>query len=257
MGTENLSRRTLAKGAAWSVPVIAMSAPAWAASASRTVVSASVCSLYYGSTTSTNYEIHSIYLGVSATDNVIPARTTFRWTVTMSGTGNEVPTLNYSQNNPWSLTTSPAPGTVASSFTVTLRTNTEVTASAISCAPALVWNSNYSIKPETTVTISTSVTSAGTLGGTPPASLSYTVAKRTPTGVNNSGRRAHIYRSKSGAQTCYPEIRYTLNSAAQNDICGSSGVTNSTSTVYPDGSCAQIVARSADVGSQANIAQKC
>jgi len=256
LGTENLSRRTLAKGAAWSVPVIAMSAPAWAAAASRTVVSASVCSLYYGSTTSTSYEIHSIFLGASATDNVIPAGTTFTWTVTMSGTGNEVPTLNYSQNNAWSLTTSPAPGTVASSFTVTLRTNTEVTASDINCAPALVWNSNYSIKPQTTVTISTTATGTN-LGGTPSASLSYTVAKRSPTGVNDTGRRAHIYRSKSGAQTCYPEIRYTLNSAAQNDICGSSGVTNSTSTVYPDGSCAQIVATARQVGSQANIARKC
>lgn len=256
MGTENLSRRTLAKGAAWSVPVIVASAPAWAAAASRTVVGASVCSLYYGSTSSTSYEIHSIYLGVSATDNLIPAGTTFTWTVTMSGTGNEVPTLNYSQNNAWTLSTSPAPGEVATSFTVTLRTNTEVTASSINCAPALVWNSNYSIRPETTVTISTAATGTN-LGGGTPASLTYTVAKRTPTGVNNTGRRAHIYRSKSGGQTCYPEIRYTLNGAAQNTFCGSTGVTNSTSTIYPDGSCARILATSTQVGSQANIAQKC
>lgn len=256
MGTENLSRRTLAKGAAWSVPVIAVSAPAWAAAASRTVVGASICSLFYGSTTSVNYEVHSIYLGVTATDNLIPAGTTFTWTVTMSGSGNEVPTLNYSQNNSWTLSTSPAPGDVASSFTVTLRTNTAVSASSINCAPALVWNDIYSIKPATTVTISTKVTGTN-LGGTTPSTLSYTVAKRTLTGINETGRRAHIYLSKSGGQTCYPTIRYTLNAASQKNSCGASGSINSTSTIYPDGSCAQIVSTAAQVGSQANIAQKC
>ncbi len=257
MGTENLSRRTLAKGAAWSVPVIAASAVAPAYAASRTIVGGTVCDLFYAAGASTNYQGHELQLGVTSNDGTVPAGTVITWTVGMSGgSAMEVPSTNYSRNDLWELSLSPAPGTQTSSFTVTLRVNQTMAVDQLNCTPKLIWTSVYSIEGGTTVNISSTTTGDNIAGGT-PSSLSYRVAERHPTGVNQSGRTAHVYLSKSGGQTCYPAIRYVLDSASQAYTCAASGVINSTSTIYPDGSCARILATSTQVGSQANIAQKC
>lgn len=257
MGTENLSRRTLAKGAAWSVPVIAASAVAPAYAASRTIVGGTVCDLFYSTGTNSN-QTHSVYLGVTSNDGTIPQGTTFTWTVNMSG-GNytQLPSTSYSRVDAWSLSLSPSSSSGnLSSFEVTLTVNSDTTPEAIGCGPALVWTDSYLISPGATISISSTATGSNIASGT-ASSLSYVVAKRYPSGANDTGRTAHRYLSKSGGQTCYPPIRYTLNSSTQFSDCRASGAINSTSTIYPDGSCAQIVSRSTQVGSQGNIAQKC
>ena len=64
----------------------------------------------------------------------------------------------------------------------------------------------------------------------------------SPTSVNTTGRRPHRYLSKSGLQTCYPEIKYVMTTASNASTCGDDG--NDTSTTYPDGTCAKLAGTS-------------
>lgn len=204
-----VSRRTIAKGAAWAVPAIAVASAAPAYAASRQVLTTSVCQLFYGSGT-VNYQTHSIYLGVTSDSGVVPAGTTLSWTVSMSGSGNEVPTTNYSPNDIWDISLSPAAGTVASTFTATLTFNQDLEiGTGTWCDPALVWTNVYAIRPATSVTVSSDGAVGGGAGTVSPGGLTYTVAKRHPTSVNQSGRSPHVYTSRSGVQACWPEIQYS------------------------------------------------
>lgn len=229
----NVSRRTIAKGAAWAVPAIAVASAAPAYAASRpTVVAASVCSLFYGSGT-VNYQTHTINLGVTSSTGVIPAGTTLTWTVSMSGSDNEVPTTNYSQNNIWTLSLSQASGAVATSFTATLTFNQDYTlpdgANSTWCAPGLVWTNIYSIRPATTVSVSTSGT-VGDSGSLNPGQLTYDVAKRYDSSSSNP--IPHIYTTKSGSQACWPSIQYSRVLSAN----GRDNVTTYPTDVIPPGS---------------------
>lgn len=247
------SRRTVVKGAAWAAPAVVATSmvPSYAASQNPTV-SGTACSLFYGTGSSVNYQTHNLYLGVKSSTGILPAGSTVSWTFTMTS-GSEVPSTNYSQNGRWSLELSPAPGTAATSFTVTLRANTDITDSEVNCSAGLIWTSNYSVRPGTTITMS-SQASGDVISA--PAGLSYTVAKRYPASVNDRTRTAHIYLSKSGEQTCYPDIRYTLTGASQGSTCAARGG-NDTATVFPGGSCDMYVARPAEVGGQTDIKGQC
>ncbi|MFZ2503371.1 MAG: hypothetical protein WAW88_11935, partial [Nocardioides sp.] len=92
-----MTRRSLARGAAWTLPVVAMAAPAPAFAASPPKITGTVCALFYGSGT-INLQVHTITLGLTSDTGTIPAGTVMTWTVTQSGgsagTGgaNEVPT---------------------------------------------------------------------------------------------------------------------------------------------------------------------
>lgn len=194
-------------------------------------MTATVCRLFYGGGT-INYQVHSIYLGVTSSTGVIPAGTRLTWTVNVSGGGagtggtNEVPTTNSSQNNIWSLEISQPAGTATSSFTATLVFNQDLTiGTGTWCAPALVWTDIYSVRPGANISTSTTGTvgSSGTFSG---GELSYTVARRHPTSVNTTGRTPHVYLTRSGAQTCYPAISYSrlLNTNGTDNV-----------TTYPTG----------------------
>lgn len=235
----SISRRSVAKGAAWAAPVVLASSAIPAYAASRTQISGTVCGLFYGAGASVNYQVHNISLGITSSTGLIPAGTTITWNFTMSGTGAmESPTTNYSQNNNWSLAVSPAPGTQTSSFTVTFTANANMTAAEINCGPRLIWNDTFSIKGGNTISMTSSVTGALST----PSSLSYVVANRFPSSVNTSGRTPHRYLSKTGGQACYPDIQYVLTGASRHSVCGVNG--SDTSTVYPDGSCDRIVTTS-------------
>lgn len=114
MGNQGVSRRSLAAGAAWAVPAIAIAsaAPAMALSAG---VQGSICRLFYGDGT-INTQTHSMYLGVTTTNGIIPKDTVISWTVCVTGGGsgtggtNEYPTTNYSANGSWTLTLSGTSG---------------------------------------------------------------------------------------------------------------------------------------------------
>lgn len=244
-GAATVSRRTLAKGAAWSLPTIALGVAAPAYAASTDVYGPTICSLFYPAGASTSYQGLQVYLGVYSTSTVIPKGTEFAWTVTMSGgSNNEVPTLNYSQNSRWSLGVSPVSGSLAPSFTVHLRVLQDgVTQSELNCNPALIWNDTYTIYPGSRVSIQgTTTISDPSLGQAKTSSLEFNVAKRYPTSVNTTGRRPHRYLSKSGLQTCYPEIKYVMTAASNASTCGDDG--NDTSTTYPDGTCAKLAGTS-------------
>lgn len=239
--SRGISRRTIAKGAAWSVPTIAMGAMAPAYAASADVYGPTVCYLFYAKGESVNYQGLQVFLGVSSTTAIIPKGTDFAWTVTMQGgANNEVPTLSYSQNSRWSLSVSPVSGSPAPSFTVHLRVlASDVKRTELNCNPSLIWNNIYTITPSTTVTVEgkTTISSPG-LGQGKTSALSFEVARRDA----SSGRKPHKYLSKSGLQTCYPEIKWVATSGSNLSVCGAGG--NDTSTLYPDGSCAKVMATS-------------
>lgn len=258
-GRSQISRRMLAKGAAWSVPTIAMGVVAPAYAASTDIYGPTICSLFYPSGAGTNYQGLQMYLGVYSTSTVIPKGTEFAWTVTMSGgSNNEVPTLNYSQNARWSLGVSPVSGSLAPSFSVHLRVLQDgVTQSELNCQPALIWNDSYTIYPGSRVSIQgTTTISDPSLGQAKTSSLEFNVAKRYPVNVNDTTRKAHKYQSKSGLQTCYPEIKYVMTAASKSTTCGD-GANNDTSTTYPDGTCVKIAGTTADQGTQQVIPAKC
>lgn len=252
--SQQVSRRTLAKGAAWAAPVVAASSviPAYAASRNPSV-GGTICSLFYAQGASVNYQGHQVYLGVTSSDGTLPAGTTITWNFSMSGGSYmRVPTTNYSANSVWSLTTSPARGTQTSNFTVTLTINQSTTTSALNCVPSLIWTDGtaWSLSPETTITMNS--VASGNVNPV-PSGLSWKVAKRYPDSVNSSGRRAHRYISKSGDQACYPTIRYVTsnNTSSSAMACGDNG--NSTSTIYPDGTCARVTTTTG----QSNVPEKC
>ena len=217
--SRGVSRRSVAIGAAWAVPAVAFAGAAPAFAASRRTVTGTICRLFYGSGT-INYQVHSVYLGVTSSDGIIPAGTVLTWTFTVSGGGsgtggnNLIPTTNYSANGSWTMTLSQATGTaITGTFTATLTFNADYNTGAgpggTWCAPALVWTDIYTIRPGASL----SVTSTGSLptnkGTFTGGSLSYTVARRHPTSINTSGRTPHVNVSKSGAQACYPEIQWS------------------------------------------------
>lgn len=246
------SRRMIVKGSAWALPVVVASANIPAYAASRSIVSGTVCSLFYGAGASVNYQVHNLSLGVTSSTGIIPAGTEITWSFTMSGTNvMEVPTTNYSPNSRWTLTLTPSSGTGTSQFTVTLRANVELTTQEINCTPRLIWNDTYSIKGGTTISMTSRV--SGAISS--PSSLSYTVANRYPTSVNRPGRTPHIYLSKSGDQTCYPDIQYVITAASKLTSCGTNG--NDTSTTYPDGVCQKISATTSDIGTQMILKGRC
>lgn len=249
-----ISRRNLAQGAAWASPVILATAgtPSYAASQIPTVTGF-VDSLFYDPGTTT-YQDHRMRLGVSSSTGTVPAGTTITWTINASGTtGNAAPTLFYSTNPAWTLTISPAAGTkTASTFVITLVTSADVAASTLTGGRIqVVWNRTYQLKPKTVLSIS-STTTGSKVNGLPSA-LKYTVAKRMPTTVTDGTRTAHIYTSRSGTQSFYPSILYSLNEGSTVAKCAASGVINNTSTMNPNGSCQNIVIDSTQYGNQALV----
>lgn len=251
MGNQGVSRRSLAAGAAWAVPAIAIAsaAPAMALSAG---VQGSICQLFYGGGT-INTQTHSMYLGVTTTNGIIPKDTVISWTICVTGGGsgtggtNEYPTTNYAANGSWTLTLSgtsgaalPANGCFTATLTTLVDYNTGAGAGGTWCAPALVWNDTYSIRPGASVSATSNAATGPGVQSTGSGTLTYTAARRYPTSINTSGRTPHYYLSKSGTQTCYPEVQYSVllsSTGYDNVTCWPAGVTVASPCTWGTTSC--------------------
>lgn len=231
------SRRQVATGALWAVPTVVMSTAAPSLAASSAVITGKVCKLFYGSGT-VNYQTHSIYWGVTSDTGTIPAGTVVKFTVIVDPstnpdglTGWDVPTNEYpagysvtSTAGPWYISYSPARGTAltgSQSFTVVITFNEAYVGSF--CA-ASIWNDTFTLRPASTISISgatvTGAASAGTSG------LSYQAARRYPNSINSTGRLPHVFISKSGLQSCYPPVQWSI-------VLSKTGADNV--TTYPSG----------------------
>lgn len=238
------TRRTLAKGAAWSLPavMVAVAAPAFAASQYPTVTGR-VCQLFYGSGT-TNVQTHSIFWGITSSSGVIPAGTivSYKVCVTPPSTSDTwtIPTNEYpsgysptATNGPWYISYRNATDTGAISsgtmqtgpqcFTVRVTFNQAYTGSF--CA-ASIWNDTFTLRPASAIDITENGVIAGPAITGGPGTLKYTAARRYPKSINSSGRTPHYYTSKSGVQSCYPAVQYAVelsNTGADNVTCYPSG----------------------------------
>lgn len=200
--TDTLSRRTLAKGAAWSVPVVAAAAtvPALAVSPTKVVPSGKICRLYFGGG-SVNAQTTSVYLSVDDTaTGYVPAHSTITWTFTASSA--TLPSTNYPTNGGWALSRV----ATANGFTVTLTTgNDPVAVSAINCQARLIWDGSSDVN-------SARITPKSTLSytsqqNTPANSLAFTIPRRYGTSVNDNNRTPLIFTSSD--DKCYPEVQWS------------------------------------------------
>ncbi|HNM96826.1 MAG TPA: hypothetical protein PKK40_02650 [Marmoricola sp.] len=227
-----LSRRTLAVGAAWTVPVIAASASAPAYALSQKQLAATVCKLYYGDG-SDNWQVHSIFFGFESATGTVPSGSVFTYVITSDKPMNEPshPTSSF-------FTQTSSLSADGKTLTVTISLTSNLT-SPYCGSISVVWNDSIWLTPGTTLTIEGSVTapSGHNSGGT--STLKYKVADRYAS--TNSGTFAHVFVSKLGNQLCYPTVSYASfnhSNSTSWPTCGDGG--NDTSTKYPDGTCRMI-----------------
>lgn len=209
--TNQVSRRSVAKGAAWSAPAVVMAsaAPAMASSALPTVTP-QICALAFGAGDA-DMQVQDIYLGAGVLNGrgEIPANTTF--TYVFSASRASLPSLNL-----------PAGGGVtgsvvstSASFTVTVKYSSAYTSTCDPGAtswPKLAWGSAESkrVTPGSTMSLDkTAVTGTGLNAGA-SASLAWTLpSRRSDQGVSFASRKPLIYTSKGGGQNCYPGAQWT------------------------------------------------
>lgn len=258
---QTVSRRTVAKGAAWSVPVVTMGAMAPALAASQTpTVSGSICSMTYGGA-SLNDQVHYVYPGVTTSTGVIPVGTTLTWTIRVQGAFQSyVPNKATSSGGEWTMTMNPDSNTGLGSdgtFTVTLRFDKQqtVTADQQYCVGSIAWtDAQYPLRPSATISI-TSNAPTGPVNSGGMGTLVYQVPQRHST--ETSSTRAMRYLSLSGTQKCYPSVRYifkagqTAGQGTNGSSCGDAR--NNSSTIYPDGTCRKVNITSG----QADVPQVC
>lgn len=200
--TQQISRRNIAKGAAWATPAILASSaiPAYAASTDRSSKApyGSICSLFFGGGT-VNAQRTDINLAVisSHANGIIRKGETVTWVITAPD-ANGAPKGNYAQDGGWSIQTSGSRG----NFVVTLVTTRDVPVREVNCIAKVVWDSSSSslstaVRPKSQVT----VRSASSDGST---NLTFTVPQRFGTSVNDSRRAPLIINGQ-----CYPTIQWS------------------------------------------------
>lgn len=201
--SQQISRRNIAKGAAWATPaVLATSAiPAYAASMDRSANApyGSICSLFFGGG-NVNSQTTSVYLKANSLDGMLYAGQTVNWVVNMSS--GTVPGVNYPADGSWALTTSPPQRTAATQFTVTLTVKRDIPVSTVNCDARLIWDGSGSagssnITPKSTLSVSSS-------GKSGSYSSTITIPKRYGTSVNDSSRTPLRIDGK-----CYPTIQWS------------------------------------------------
>ncbi|GAB2517055.1 hypothetical protein [Corynebacterium atrinae] len=242
MSNDNqISRRTLVKGAAWSVPavMVATAAPAVAASPTVPEIAGTACRIYFGDG-NINGQRTQIYLNPVTSDGAMKAGDVITYNFTTSRPI-KVPTGTTSAS--CSIALSPPSGTSTTSFTVTLTALADNATSLSTCGiatPSINWDDSIAstsnpMIPKTVV----SFTSTGTRDGKPTGgsgSLSFTVPQRYPTSVNQNGRTPVYYNSRGGLQETFPETRFSVRGNVDRlRNCGVNG--SGSSVVYPDGAC--------------------
>ncbi|MFW0179516.1 hypothetical protein [Rothia sp. P7208] len=198
-----ISRRTLAKGAAWAAPVVAASAvvPAYATSPTPRVPGqepyGTVCSLFFGGG-NVNMQTTSVYLAVNSGDDTMKPGETVTWQVTAEA--GSMPETNYSKDGRWSLEVNEVGGSTNGGcvFTVTLTANVEIPVSEVSCVVRLIWTGGgANVRPKTNITVNSS-----SAGGS--YNLGFTTPRRFGTSVNDRRRTPVIINGG-----CYPTIQWS------------------------------------------------
>lgn len=199
----------------WSAPAVILASAAPAYAASGNVLTGVICQLYYGCG-SVSQQDHTVSLGVTSSEGVIPAGSVFTWTFSVTGGGagtsgvNRVPNVNRVRNGAWTLTVSPSSGRVCASFTATLRFHRDYIGKNF-CEAQLVWSGSCTLRPGATITASSTGTVPQGQGTVEPASLEWTVARRDPTNTRDCRPVPHCYLRVSGQ--CYPVIRWSCMSS--------------------------------------------
>lgn len=238
---KQVSRRTIAKGAAWSVPavMIASAAPAAAASERTPHIAGFACMLYFG-TGGVNGQRTQIFPGFISDDGVIKAGDTAVYNFEFSNSV-KVPTIP--QSPEFDTKIDPPTGTDTTKFTLTVTAKQDNPPSLTTCngaSPSLNWSdsasSNDSVMPPKT---RIKMTSQGYRNGEPTegsAGLTFEVPQRFPTSINKAGRTPLKFIEKSGLQTKFPAVKFTIRGNVDNGrnrVCTNSG----TAIIYPDGGC--------------------
>lgn len=260
----SVSRRQLAKGAAWSVPVAAASAvPAMAASPND-MTKLSICKLHYGSG---DINTNPLHIHIQPSNGRMDKGDSITCELTVDDStrytdlgiykpqNSTAPNLTYAGNSDWTLQLTPGPAVNGGTkkYTLTLTANRSFNMNNYGCFQVLQWtdgNTGNVIANGATVTFSDS--SGNTL-------LKWQTPRRRPNTATKSYTRAMKFISKGGSQTCYPIVAYgsfTLNPSymgSDGPKCGESSQ-NNTSTIYPDGYCAFAQKRG---GGDVDLASRC
>ncbi|MFW0121690.1 hypothetical protein [Rothia sp. CCM 9419] len=200
-----ISRRTLAKGAAWAAPVVAASAvvPAYASSTDKPY--GAICDLFFG-TGNVNAQRTTIGLSVITPNGMMKKGDTVSWV--FDATSARVPGLNYSQNGRWSLSVTPPERsrTTDGKFTVTLTANTDISTSEVNCVAKLLWDNGSSsnssnIDPGSHISVVSS-------NGTETYNVGVTIPLRDGK-VNNSKYKPVIIDGP-----CYPTVKFSYTGNA-------------------------------------------
>lgn len=260
-----ISRRSVAKGAAWGVPALTLGAPAaFAAASDPATVSSSICNLFYGGA-STNQQTHTIFFQFASSTGTIAPGTIITHQVCVDPTTSpsngvwNIPQATYPDNGSFTTTFTDASGAPLASnaqvsgkqcFNVIFTFKKAVDPSTYGCLTGIIWNDTAVLRPASTVTVSTNtaVTGPGVSNGG-SGTLAYQAASRYAQGINSPGRRPHYFQSKGGVVTCYPSV--TSSQVLQSDgfddvVCFPSGTTitsarcnwgTSSCTASPTGLC--------------------
>lgn len=238
------TRRSLAKGVAWAAPAvtIAAAAPAFAASTISQSTYGNICEIYYG----------------DGTENDQTVTFTFR---TCADTGTTIPTgtitwYRFESDKPLPLPSVPNPSYFTMTASQPTSTSVLIKVKITGTAPSIIdgrcagcasikatWgSSSQAMATRSTITISEYTGGTSSPAGTPTGALKFRVAKRE---IGTTGRFAHRYLSKTGQQSCFPATKYGMTFAGSNlNGCGDGNGNNSTSTIYPSGSCYYVAVNS-------------
>lgn len=243
-GVKGVSRRSLALGAVWAAPAIALAPAAPAFAASKPVGSwGTICRIFYGDGT-VNAQRMEVRLGFQHDGSGYKLNQPYTFVFNFD---KAVGTPTISASSFFSSTVTPSNGgrtiTVKITFTTAPTTNPYCGSIAINWDPG-----TQVLPPETTVTAS----ATGPNSTATASQLSWKVPQRYDGTTSNN--KPHYYISRWGAQTCYPETRYSYFSKSSSSwtACGVDG--NDTSTVYPGGSCQRL---SLTTGSQNSLPAVC
>lgn len=232
-----IGRRSLAKGAAWSMPVVALAVPAPAVAASPNTVYGVVCAINYGSYDGMTGSRERVWFNVVAntSDGIVPVGTQVSWTICVTTPGGVNYTTPLIISNAWlTQTLSPASGTTRASGSCFTYTVTFLQAYKPGCGDTqstfgLEWSDGYPIPDRATVTVTGGTATGGTLANGGSMSLSWTGPNRN----QNPGRtnlEPHYYLSKGGNQPYWPSIGwstydYNQQNGEDNVTCYPAGTT--------------------------------
>lgn len=216
--TTDLSRRSVAKGAAWAVPAVSVAGAAPALAVSSTVTTASVCQIDEG-TGNANGQTTKVYFQLSTNDGTpILKGTTFTYDVTLDsttyGTASGVPQLSYGS---W-MTAIVKPGSVSQTgavtkFTVVITVTTDQPNTL--CEAFMQWDNSTSssnrMGPNTVVTVAPVQSAPAPSNGTTKiGGLTFNTGSRWSTSVNDKSHLKPVnVVTLSGSQTCYPLVVFT------------------------------------------------